>query len=152
MNTAIKFPRLTERPPMPVEDKPPQQETYAPEVLPAFDDLQNFANHLAHQARSISNSGQLMVKDHRYTLDLLRIEADTLEQDRATTIQAIYNSYDVMVNDINNRFDNLLARNQAMQQKTEAMIGYFTNEPPPPVGVLEVQPRKRKTLLGFMVK
>lgn len=127
-----------------------EQPFYAPEVLPVLDDLQNFANHLAQQVQSINTSGQLIVKDHRYTLELLKIEADTLEQEKYKAINDIYRSYDAMVADINARFDASLSRNFAMQQKTEAMISYFTSDAPP-VGVLEIQPRKPKTLLGFKV-
>ncbi len=141
---ARPFPRLSAAP---LNDEPePQQEQvaepYAPPVLPAFGDLEGMAHFVSQQARALHNSGQLIVADHRRTLDSLMVEAETLEQE---CVQAI--------DEINRSYNAKLARNARMRHMIEGMIGHYTQEP-----VIEQQvklpapqpkPRGFKMLLGI---
>lgn len=137
------FPRLT---PAPLRDEPepeqqPAAEHYAGEVLPAFGNLEGMAHFLASQARNLHDSGQLIVADHRRTLDSLMVEAETLEQECVQAIEEINRSYNAK-----------LARNARMRAMIEGMIGHYTHEPMPTQQVRIVsEPKPRPSRLALML-
>ena len=137
MNAVPKFRLIDDEQPTPAESEPPIiPQDYSPEVLPELDKLEDLARFVAQHASGLRNASQMIVRDHRLTLEALETEFYTLENERAQAIDEINRSYNAKQD-----------RNHVMRQTIQKMILFYTTDQQQQPAVLE-PPRRRLGVFG----